>query len=320
MPDIVTTAGDPPERPSVGVTQMRSIGTSSRDSMRDGVRLGMVVSISLAVLVGIYLLGIIGHRAGFALAIGVPSLSQTAGEAFVDGLMVPVSLLNSIYSTGVRDPLLFTGALVILLPPIAALVIARPRQRGGSPVRKEVRTAAGIGAALVVLADILIAVRTTSSTGSIIKNQSSNDFATWIESMEATAAVDLVALTISILLAVLIFRLPIDTWVRATVGTIAIITCVITSAATAASGGAVAGFDQPRSLVTTGNNNMEIILGTTPVGEYAVIRHSGNRSVGDRQLSRRSPVVTLRLPEDVEVTPTSRSQTVRDFLLEPETE
>ena len=301
MPDIVTTTEPAPERPTVGHTHARTVGSSSEDSMRDGVRLGMVVFITLAVLVGIYLIGVIGHRAGYAASVGIPNLSQSAGDAFVDGLLIPVALLNAIYTTGVRDPLLFTGALVVLLPPIAALVIARPRQRGSAQPKQHVRTAAGIGAALILVADILIAVRSALSTGSILveaDRQNLNSLQDWFSTMESTAAVDTVATTISILLAVLVFRLPIDRWVRATIGTCAIATCVITSAANAASGGAVAGLEQPRAVVrgVTGPGQ-EIILGITDTQEYAVMVTNGS--------------IVLRGPETSKVL---RYTSVLDFL------
>ena len=306
MPDIVTTTDQTTGRPKVAQTHARTLGNLSDDSMRDGVRLGMVVFITLAVLVGIYLLGVIGHRAGFATSVGVPNLTQSTGGAFVDGLLIPVSLLHTIYTTGVRDPLLFTGAIVVLLPPIAALVIARPRQRGAAQPRQQVRTAAGIGAALILLANILIAVRTAAlpwTTLVEMKKAHPEQLQYWIYHMESTAAVDTVATAISILLAVLVFRLPIDRWVRATIGTCAIATCVITFTATAASGGAVEGLQRPRAVIrgSTGPSN-EIILGITDAGDYAVIVENG--------------ITILREPETARVL---RYSSVLEFLKEHNT-
>ena len=283
MPDIVTRT-DPP---SVGQTTARDLGINSDEPARDGVRLGLVVSITLAVLLGIYLLGVVGHKAGFAASVGVHNLTQAPGAAFVDGLLIPVALLNAIYTTGVRDPLLFTGALVVLLPPIGALVVARPRQRGQALPRQQVRIAAGIGAALILFADILIAIRAASATGTILLQPeflSQQEFLDFFTSMESMAAVDSVAMVVSILLAVLVFRLPIDRWVRGTVGTCAIATCVITSASTAASGGTVSGLQQQRSVYrgSTGPS-VEIVLGVTDAGEYAVMFENG--------------IVGLRAPE-----------------------
>lgn len=228
-------------------------------------RLALVVAITAFALVGILVLGIVGFRTGFAAAIGVPTLTQTLGEAFARGLAVPVALLESMYATGVRTPLLFTGALIIMLPPIAAIVIAKPRTIDAEPPRPEARIAAAIGGALIVIADIIIAVRTAQASHDLLKAPFGEDlaaFTPWIESMESLAAKDLIGLVVAVLLAVLVFRLPLDRWARAIVGTLTIATCVIAAAATAASGGLIAGIDEPRSVLDA-NPGTSLLLGTT---------------------------------------------------------
>lgn len=239
--------------------------SSTLQPNQSAARLALVVAITAFSLVGILVLGIVGFRTGFAAAVGVPTLSQTLGEAFARGLAIPVALLQSVYTTGVRTPLLFTGALIIMLPPIAAIVIATPRRTEQQPPRSEARIAAAIGGGLIVLADIIIAVRTAAASHNLLKAPFGENFAAfapWIESMEALAATDLIALVVAVLLAVLVFRLPLDRWARAVVGTLTIGTCVIAAAATAASGGRVAGIDEPRSVIHA-NPGTSLLLGTT---------------------------------------------------------
>lgn len=273
MPDIVSTPDQNSPEESLQRTLARTIDSRHDDPAQAGIRIALVVAIASFALLGILLVGIVGFRAGFAPAMGVPTLTQTMGEAFSRGLLLPVALLEAIYTTGVRAPLIFTGALIIMLPPIAAIVIAKPRTPGTAPFRQEARVAAAIGGGLIVIADIIIAVRMASASRGILDAPFGRDvaeFTPWIEAMEGLAAKDSIALVVAILLAVLAFRLPIERWARAVVGTIAIATCIIAAAATAASGGTMAGLDEPRSLLWA-NPGTSLLLGTTDTNLDAVI-------------------------------------------------
>lgn len=305
MPDIISTSLHPTPDDPPPHARVRSIDRRYDDPARTGVRLALTVAIALFSLIGILLLGIIGFRAGFASAVGLPTLTQTMGQAFTRGLAIPISLLEAIYTTGVRTPLLFTGALIMMLPPIAAIVVAKPRAPGMAPPKPEARIAAAIGGGLIVLVDIIIAARAASTSSGILDAPFGKEAAEcilWIESMESLAAKDLIALVVAILLAVLIFRLPIDRWARAIVGTIAIATCVIAAAATAASGGTVAGIDEPRSLLLESSESL--LLGTTDTQFDAVVGWSAPSSdILDR--------VVVRPPQKLAIV---QPQTLRQFI------
>ena len=238
----------------------------------------MLAFVVVMSLVGILMIGIIGHRAGFAPAIGVPGIVQSLDSAFVDGLKIPIALFTSIYAAGVRQPMLFAGAMVLLIPPIAALVLARPRQRGVAP-NEATKVASAIAAALILIANIFVTLRTINAAELIretIRDKNPAEMSEWLERLESGASVDAMLLAFSVLICVLVFRLPIDRWLRALVGTCAIATCVFTLAASAATGGALHGFSAARSSVIL-NGSPYYMLGHLPPGGYVLASFAKQR-------------------------------------------
>ena len=286
MADLVTTTSQGGKnagsgRPRVTVTRStaRTARTGDDDAGREGVRLGIIFFATAAAIVCVILLGILGHQAGFAISIGVTDLQQSMADALVSGLLIPITLAIAIYETGIREPLLFTGALVVMLPPIAGLVAARPRRRGTMGTKPAVRIAAGIGAALILFADILLAVRTANSTRDAIIPPESFEPARindWLVSLQTTAAMDAVAAVVAIMLAVLIFRLPTDRWVRGLVGTSALAAAVITTTAVAATGGTLHGYSRNRPVINEGGTT-QLMIGSRPNGESVLL---SRRSTG----------------------------------------
>ena len=280
MADLVTTTsqgGQNPgnRRPRVTVTRSsaRSARTGEDDPGRDGVRLGIVFFSTAAAIAGIILLGVLGHRAGYAISIGMTDLQLTLADALVSGLLIPITLAAAIYETGVREPLLFTGALVVMLSPIAGLVVARRRRGGTLPPKSAVRIAAGIGAALILFADILLAVRTTTYTSEAIippTNFETAFIADWMQDLQTTAAMDAVAAVVAIMLAILIFRLPTDRWVRGLVGSAALAVAVITTTAVAATGGTLHGYSRNRPVIFAGNEQT-LLLGSRSNGDTVML-------------------------------------------------
>lgn len=279
MPDIVTaTTGKKTQgagSPKITVTRSSTrSATTNDDPGRDAIRLGIAVVATLGGIIGILLLGSLGHHAGFAHVIGIPDLEQSVGQAMLDGLLIPIALARGIFNSGVRNPLLFTGSMVFLLPIIAGLAIARPRRRGTAPAGTAIRMFAGIGATLILVIDVLIGVRIANSTqASLIfpENLANQSFALWFTALEDTAAVDAVATIAAVMLAVLTFRLPIDHWVRALLGTITISIAVVTFAAVAATGGALHGFDRSRPLLLSEGDQTMLLIGNIRPGAMVLV-------------------------------------------------
>ena len=279
MPDIVTaTTGKKTQgtgSPKITVTRSSTrSATSNDDPGRDAMRLGIAVVATLGGIMGILLLGSLGHHAGFAHVLGIPGLQQSMGQAMLDGLLIPTALARGIFNSGVRNPLLFTGSMVFLLPIIAGLAIARPRRRGTAPTGSAIRLFAGIGATLILIVDVLIGIRIANSTqASLIMPESlgNQSFDDWFKALEGAAAVDAVATIAAVMLAVLAFRLPIDHWARALLGTITISIAVVTFAAVAATGGALHGFDRNRPLLRNELDQTILLIGSMQSGAMVLI-------------------------------------------------
>ena len=121
----------------------------------------------------------------------------------------------------------------------------------------------------MILADIAIGVRLSWRTRPTFPELGAD--ATWLEDLRALSAADGITMVFAILLAVLVFRIPVDRWVRRLTGTIAIATAVGATVSGAASSGIVAAIEAPRPIVRTigvdGSNGPErVLVGTTDDG------------------------------------------------------
>mgnify|MGYP004051984289 CR=1 FL=1 len=240
--------------------------STADDPVRDGVQLGVIAFTSAAALVGLLVIGTIAERVGIDHWLGAGALIRPIGETFIIGAELPIVMLDSLYRSGVDEPLFFAAALALAIPPIAGLVAARPRRRGAERPAPAVAAASGLTAALVVGADILIGLRASSRTTSTLQDAIGNP--DWADSLRDAAATDGVAMILAILLAVLVFRLPNERWVRGLCGTIAIATAVTTVGLAAASAGVVTVIhrDLPVMVIDTPEANQILLVGTRTDG------------------------------------------------------
>lgn len=246
-PSSATTAM---ERTKVRVETTPSpgaLGLPTDDPGRDGVRLGIVAFTTLVTALGLFVLGAVAERLGIDAWLGTGPLARSFSETFVTGTGLPVVVLQSLYASGVDEPLLFGTAMALIIPPIAGLVAARPRQRGGPRPAPAVLAAGGMTAVLIIGADLLVAVHLANTTRPRFEDALMN--ANWLEDLRSLSATDSIAMIFSILLAVLVFRLPIDRWVRGLAGTIAIATAVIATGAAASSAGVMSLVDSPLPVI-----------------------------------------------------------------------
>lgn len=255
-----TVSRSNPERLLVGAT------SSPDDPVRDGVQLGIIAFTTATALIGLLVIGAVAERIGIDPWLGAGPLTRPIGETFVTGAELPIVMLQALYGSGVADPLFFAAALALAIPPIAGLVAARPRRRGAERPAPAVMAASGMTAALVVGADILIGVRASSRTVSTVEEAISDP--SWSETLRDAAAIDGVAMILAILLAILVFRLPTDRWVRGLCGTIAIATAVAAIGLAAASAGVVAMIDRPLPVVVAGDSDSSplMLVGTRTDG------------------------------------------------------
>ena len=257
-----------------------TLGLSADDPGRDGVRLGLIAFTTLITTLGLFILGAVAERLGIDVWLGAGPLARSLSETFVTGARLPIVMLQSLYASGVEEPLLFAAAMALIIPPIAGLVAARPRQRGGPRPAGAVLAAGGMTAALIIGANLLVAVRLSNSTRPRFEDALVD--AGWFDDLSTIAASDGIAMIFSILLAILVFRLPIDRCVRGLAGTIAIATAVVATGAAASSAGVMSLVETPHPIIRRPAIESSMLqIGFNPDGDVVVI------SIDD-VLSRRS--------------------------------
>ena len=245
--------------------------TTADDPAREGVRLGVIAFTTFVSFVGLLALGAIAGHVGADVWIGAGPMTRSVGETFVIGVRLPLAMLRALYASGVDDPLFFASAMALLIPPIAALVAARPIRPGEPRPTPAVLNAARLGAALVVAGAIAVGVRLANVARPTIADAMPGE--AWLDRVNGLAASDAISMVFAILLAVLVFRLPVDRWVRALAGTIAIATAMAATVAAAASSGIAGEVERPHPMVRWSAINdadldaaPRLLLGTTADG------------------------------------------------------
>lgn len=258
-------------RPSIG--RPPGGATAYDDPARDGIRLGLVVFITIAAVLSLVVLGALSGRVGVDAWLGAGALARSLPETFVDGCGLALVMLRSLYGSGVENPLFFAAAMALLIPPIAGLVAARPRARGGPRPRPVVMAAGGLTAALIIGADLLIAIRLSSPTRGGFESALASP--EWLQELRNLAAADGVTMIFAILLAILVFRLPLDRWVRGLAGSIAIATAVAATALASASSGVIGLVETPLPVIATEDGESFLAVGSTATGRIVGITADG---------------------------------------------
>ncbi|MAH66198.1 MAG: hypothetical protein CMJ27_07375 [Phycisphaerae bacterium] len=304
MPDIIPDPGPGARRRTAATTGRRGVkdlsgnavdrGTTRVDDpARDGVRIAVIAFTTLAAGLGMLVLGWMAERAGIEAWLGMGEFARPIGGTVVTGARMPGTMIQALYEAGVVEPLFFAAAMALLIPPIAGIVAARPLRPGLAAPTAAARIAAGIAAALVVAADVAIVAVTMSTIRPTVDDVVIGDDA-WLDAIRNVAAADTVAAMLAILLAVLVFRMPLDRWARGLVGAIAITAAVLSTGTAAASAGTLDFLQSERPVVIpdgwTGGTSLD--LGRTPDGGMASI---------DRSLDA-APVVSRRISRVERVT------------------
>lgn len=257
-----------------GRTTVIRAASSPDDPGREGVRLGVTTFTTAASFVGLLALGAIASRIGADGWLGVGPLRRSLAETFVTGVRMPLVMLESLYESGVANPLFFAAAMVLLIPPIAALAAARPANPGGRRPEGAILAAGRVAAALVIVADIGIGIRLSRSTRPTFADAGVDP--AWLDDLRSLAAADGITMVFAILVAVLVFRIPVDRWARRLAGTIAIATAVAATVGSAASSGIIAAVESPRPIVIAVDTPLtpdsdRILIGTTEDGRDVLL-------------------------------------------------
>jgi len=232
---------------------------------RNGSCVGRIAFISAATLIGVLIVGAVGRQTGLDLWLGAGASVQSLDTTFVDGMRFPMSLLCSIYETGVNQPLFFGLAMLILIPAVAGLAAARPMRPGDVARSASIRVVGLLTLGILIAADVIIGVVLLSRNHPDLEASLSTE--SWLADLQAMAASDGIATVLAILLAVLAFRLPLDRWACALGGTIAITTAIASLCVSAASTSIVDGVTRDRPMVRpVGSEATSIVLGRLATG------------------------------------------------------
>ena len=286
MPDIIPDPGPGARRRTANNTGRRGVNdlsgsvvdrgtTLADDPARDGVRLAVIAFTTFAAGLGMLVLGWMAERAGIEAWLGMGEFERPIGGTVVTGARMPGTMIQSLYEAGVVEPLFFAAAMALLIPPIAGIVAARPLRPGVAAPAAAARIAAGIAAGLVVAADVAIVAVTMSTVRPTVDDVVIGEDA-WLDAIRNVAAADTVAAILAILLAVLVFRMPLDRWARGLVGAIAITAAVLATGTAAGSAGTLDFLQAERPVVVPGGwaGGTALDLGRTPDGGMASLERS----------------------------------------------
>ena len=286
MPDIIPDPGPGARRRTANNTGRRGVNdlsgsvvdrgtTRADDPARDGVRLAVIAFTTFAAGLGMLVLGWMAERAGIEAWLGMGEFERPIGGTVVTGARMPGTMIQSLYEAGVVEPLFFAAAMALLIPPIAGIVAARPLRPGVAAPAAAARIAAGIAAGLVVAADVAIVAVTMSTVRPTVDDVVIGEDA-WLDAIRNVAAADTVAAILAILLAVLVFRMPLDRWARGLVGAISITAAVLATGTAAGSAGTLDFLQAERPVVVPGGwaGGTALDLGRTPDGGMASLERS----------------------------------------------
>lgn len=232
------------------------------------VKLALGVIITIAILVGVWLLGALGHRLGFAAAARVPELSIDPAAALANGAQMLVYAPVMIIHAGLEYLGALMLAFVAVIIPAAGLAAARPTIPGGPRQSQLGVTFSMIGAITAGVSALCVVWWSASPMRSGLIGDLPirlGDVPTWIADLRAVAGLDTMAVLASALWVVLIFRLTLPLWLKALTVTASLAAATIALACFATSVGSVTGMQTGKSLCIFGeqSDQWRLSLGST---------------------------------------------------------
>jgi hypothetical protein len=212
--------------------------------------IGLIAGVGVVALA--WLMGAIGHRLGFAMAMRVPELDTGGTRALVTGIMLLVSVPRLVLEAGIRQPIWLLAGFFLLAIPAAGLAAARPREPGGPPPNPVYVAMANIGAVVAMLTAAGLLWWTGSPVRTTLMRPMPMDpaeAATWPVDLATAAGLDVLAVVAAGLWIVLVFRLPVPTWLRALSATFGFFALVVTTVALSISGATASQVNAQRSAV-----------------------------------------------------------------------
>lgn len=246
---------------------MKTVG-ASHEGGAFPVKLALGVVITIAILAGVWLLGALGHRLGFATAIRVPELAIDPASALAHGALMLMYAPVMIIHAGLSHLGALMLAFFAVIIPAAGLAAARPSVPGGPRQSQFNITFSTIGAVTAGISALCVVWWSASPMRRGLISDLPirlGDAALWIENLRAAAGLDTMAVLASALWVVLIFRVTLPMWLKALTVTASLAAAVIAMACFSATAGGAAGLQSNRSLCLFSDkaDTWHLLLGST---------------------------------------------------------
>lgn len=233
---------------------------------RTNTRLLIGVLAVLGSVAGVWLIGHIGFRLGFAAMIGVPELASQPGEGLVTGMLMLINGPRVILQAAIEQPMWLLVAFGLLAIPAAGLSAAKPRAPGGPRLSNLAVTASHAAAIVGGLNTIAITWWTVSPFRNDLVTdlpRLATDATAWLRDLQTAAGIDLLAFIAAALWVVLAFRLPVALWLKALLASATFFALVVVTVAMAVTSGSAAHIEAGRSLclLDSESNHWRLLLG-----------------------------------------------------------
>lgn len=235
-------------------TPVRRDASAPRPPRADRLPVRMLIGLVVAVggIALAWLMGAIGHRLGFAMAMRLPELDTGGTRALATGIMLLVGIPAMVLEAGIRQPMWLLAGFLLLAIPAGSLAAATPAPRGGIPENPVHAALANIAAVL----GMLTAAGLLWWTGSPVRIGLMRPLpadpaaaASWPVDLSTAAGLDVLAVVIAALWVVLVFRVPVPGWLRALSATACLFGLVVSVVALSVSGGTATQVTAQRSVV-----------------------------------------------------------------------
>ncbi len=281
-------------RPAGGIRSVRKFDEPDRAVFN--LVLGVVVAAGL--VLGVWLLGYIGFRLGFAPMIDVPQLQLEPGMGLVTGTLMLISIPRVIILAGIAQPIWLMVGFVLIAIPAAGISATRPHTPGGPRPTKAAVVFSYTGAIAAAINALVVIWWAASAARKGPLDQlrvDPRETAQWMADLTAVAGIDVLAVIASATWVVLVLRLAIPLWLRALASTTAFFTLIVITVAMSMSNAAVTELQKPRSEVflDDGSVDTRLLLGATP-GRLATLRMDMGVAIVELQDSRGTITVVGR--------------------------
>lgn len=243
-------------------------------------RLLIAVLCVLGAAAGIWLLGHVGFRLGFAPTVGVPTLLAAPQDGLIGGLHTLLNVPFVIIAAGLVQPLWLMLAIVLIGLPAASLGAARPGSPGGPRPTPFAVTMSNIGATVGMVTAAALLAWTVSPLRAALFREFPADVtlaAQWYEHVTLAAGMDVLAWMCAVLWVVLLTRLRMALWLKSLSLVICAVALAGTTCAMALTGGTVTQVQLPRMMIYDAGRP-HLVLGSTRE-HMAILRDDGHDRV-----------------------------------------